>query len=234
MDGLLKNLRSLFIIIHGLPSKWQLNLKKAEEHVNALANLAEQLRYVSMVSEDDPEIELMQFRNFKSLLIAKIYASAEEDLQATQKIINECGQITQELKGKLNNLEQMSDSINWSQEKQITLCGTPLRPDIIHLMGWAEDFWKYYHIQHLQMNCAIVALQLEEVGSITALQEAVRPKTDMPLSLQWALTMTRPLVADPESPASPPTADAHTPPPPPARHHQQPPSARTALYSRNV
>ncbi|KAK7862614.1 hypothetical protein R5R35_005650 [Gryllus longicercus] len=225
MDSLLKNLRSFFIHVHAFPMKWQLELRKAEEYVTALSNQAEQLRYVNAVPEDDKEIELMQLRDFKFLLLAKIHAGAEEELESAQKVLHECAEMVLEMKGRLSNLEQAVSAIDWAKEEQLTLKGSATLPPVLQLLEWAEDFWRFYHVQYLQFSCALTALQLEEESSVEALQAAVKPKAELPSSLQWALALTLPLLAEAPTSAAAlalapsPARSPHTPAPARVREH---------------
>ncbi|XP_043585372.1 uncharacterized protein LOC122569002 isoform X2 [Bombus pyrosoma] len=145
-----KCLINYFSQLEKVDCKWNALSEEAKRPLHALRNQSEQLRLV--ISEVD-DAELCKIDELRERLIYKILMGIDNELTLLFNILMRFNNINQDLKNRLNNLEDARSKVSLDEGTMKELInGTPYRPRLNLLLEWAIEAFNYYHELYLLIN----------------------------------------------------------------------------------
>ncbi|XP_033179204.1 uncharacterized protein LOC100743717 isoform X2 [Bombus impatiens] len=145
-----KCLINYFSQLEKVDCKWNELSEEAKRPLHALRNQSEQLRFV--ISEVD-DAELCKVDELRERLIFKILMGIDNELTLLFNILTRFNNINQDLKNRLNNLEDARSKVSLDEGTMKELInGTPYRPRLNLLLEWAIEAFNYYHELYLLIN----------------------------------------------------------------------------------
>ncbi|XP_033307982.1 uncharacterized protein LOC117209743 isoform X2 [Bombus bifarius] len=145
-----KCLINYFSQLEKVDCKWNELSEEAKRPLHALRNQSEQLRHV--ISEVD-DAELCKVDELRERLIFKILMGIDNELTLLFNILTRFNNVNQDLKNRLNNLEDARSKISLDEGTMKELInGTPYRPRLNLLLEWAIEAFNYYHELYLLIN----------------------------------------------------------------------------------
>ncbi|CAD1468239.1 unnamed protein product, partial [Heterotrigona itama] len=131
--------------------KWNELSEEAKRPLHALRNQSEQIRLV--VSNEIDNAELCKMDELRERLIFKILMGIDSELRLLFDILMRFNNINQDLKNRLNNLEDARSKVSLDEDTMKELInGTPYRPRLNLLLEWAIEGFNYYHELYLLIN----------------------------------------------------------------------------------
>ncbi|KAK9309302.1 hypothetical protein QLX08_001040 [Tetragonisca angustula] len=131
--------------------KWNELSEEAKRPLHALRNQSEQVRLV--VSNEIDNAELCKIDELRERLIFKILMGIDNELRLLFDILMRFNNINQDLKNRLNNLEDARSKVSLDEDTMKELInGTPYRPRLNLLLEWAVEAFNYYHELYLLIN----------------------------------------------------------------------------------
>nr|XP_033193833.1 uncharacterized protein LOC117158728 isoform X2 [Bombus vancouverensis nearcticus] len=145
-----KCLINYFSQLEKVDCKWNELSEEAKRPLHALRNQSEQLRHV--ISEVD-DAELCKVNELRERLIFKILMGIDNELTLLFNILTRFNNVNQDLKNRLNNLEDARSKVSLDEGTMKELInGTPYRPRLNLLLEWAIEAFNYYHELYLLIN----------------------------------------------------------------------------------
>lgn len=146
-----KCLINYFSQLEKVSCKWNQLSEEAKRPLHGLKNQSEQLRLV--ISNEVDDAELCKIDELRERLIFKILMGIDSELELLLNILTQFNNINQDLKNRLNNLEDTRSKISLDEETMKELInGTPYRPRLNLLLQWAIEAFNYYHELYLLIN----------------------------------------------------------------------------------
>ncbi|KAK9309303.1 hypothetical protein QLX08_001040 [Tetragonisca angustula] len=146
-----KCLINYFSQLEKVNCKWNELSEEAKRPLHALRNQSEQVRLV--VSNEIDNAELCKIDELRERLIFKILMGIDNELRLLFDILMRFNNINQDLKNRLNNLEDARSKVSLDEDTMKELInGTPYRPRLNLLLEWAVEAFNYYHELYLLIN----------------------------------------------------------------------------------
>ncbi|XP_033307981.1 uncharacterized protein LOC117209743 isoform X1 [Bombus bifarius] len=146
-----KCLINYFSQLEKVDCKWNELSEEAKRPLHALRNQSEQLRHV--ISSEVDDAELCKVDELRERLIFKILMGIDNELTLLFNILTRFNNVNQDLKNRLNNLEDARSKISLDEGTMKELInGTPYRPRLNLLLEWAIEAFNYYHELYLLIN----------------------------------------------------------------------------------
>ncbi|XP_043508815.1 uncharacterized protein LOC122528120 [Frieseomelitta varia] len=146
-----KCLINYFSQLEKVNCKWDELSEEAKRPLHALKNQSEQIRLV--VSNEIDNAELCKIDELRERLIFKILMGIDNELRLLFDILMRFNNINQDLKNRLNNLEDARSKVSLDDDTMKELInGTPYRPRLNLLLEWAIEAFNYYHELYLLIN----------------------------------------------------------------------------------
>ncbi|XP_003492989.1 uncharacterized protein LOC100743717 isoform X1 [Bombus impatiens] len=146
-----KCLINYFSQLEKVDCKWNELSEEAKRPLHALRNQSEQLRFV--ISSEVDDAELCKVDELRERLIFKILMGIDNELTLLFNILTRFNNINQDLKNRLNNLEDARSKVSLDEGTMKELInGTPYRPRLNLLLEWAIEAFNYYHELYLLIN----------------------------------------------------------------------------------
>ncbi|XP_050479105.1 uncharacterized protein LOC126868012 isoform X2 [Bombus huntii] len=165
-----KCLINYFSQLEKVDCKWNELSEEAKRPLHALRNQSEQLRLV--ISEVD-DAELCKVDELRERLIFKILMGIDNELTLLFNILTRFNNINQDLKNRLNNLEDARSKISLDEGTMKELInGTPYRPRLNLLLEWAIEAFNYYHELYLLINGNVKQFNYKDEDTIENLTKS--------------------------------------------------------------
>ncbi|XP_033193831.2 uncharacterized protein LOC117158728 isoform X1 [Bombus vancouverensis nearcticus] len=146
-----KCLINYFSQLEKVDCKWNELSEEAKRPLHALRNQSEQLRHV--ISSEVDDTELCKVNELRERLIFKILMGIDNELTLLFNILTRFNNVNQDLKNRLNNLEDARSKVSLDEGTMKELInGTPYRPRLNLLLEWAIEAFNYYHELYLLIN----------------------------------------------------------------------------------
>nr|XP_033193831.1 uncharacterized protein LOC117158728 isoform X1 [Bombus vancouverensis nearcticus] len=146
-----KCLINYFSQLEKVDCKWNELSEEAKRPLHALRNQSEQLRHV--ISSEVDDAELCKVNELRERLIFKILMGIDNELTLLFNILTRFNNVNQDLKNRLNNLEDARSKVSLDEGTMKELInGTPYRPRLNLLLEWAIEAFNYYHELYLLIN----------------------------------------------------------------------------------
>ncbi|XP_033352620.1 uncharacterized protein LOC117235059 isoform X2 [Bombus vosnesenskii] len=165
-----KCLINYFSQLEKVDCKWNELSEEAKRPLHALRNQSEQLRLV--ISEVD-DAELCKVDELRERLIFKILMGIDNELTLLFNILTRFNNINQDLKNRLNNLEDARSKVSLDEGTMKELInGTPYRPRLNLLLEWAIEAFNYYHELYLLINGNVKQFNYKDEDTIENLTKS--------------------------------------------------------------
>ncbi|KOX77451.1 hypothetical protein WN51_09775 [Melipona quadrifasciata] len=146
-----KCLINYFSQLEKVNCQWNELSEEAKRPLHALKNQSEQIRLV--LSNEIDNAELCKIDELRERLIFKILMGIDNELRLLFDILMRFNNINQDLKNRLNNLEDARSKVSLDEDTMKELInGTPYRPRLNLLLEWAIEAFNYYHELYLLIN----------------------------------------------------------------------------------
>ena len=166
-----KCLINYFSQLEKVDCKWNELSEEAKRPLHALRNQSEQLRLV--ISSEVDDAELCKVNELRERLIFKILMGIDDELTLLFNILMRFNNINQDLKNRLNNLEDARSKVSLDEETMKELInGTPYRPRLNLLLEWAIEAFDYYHELYLLINGNIKQFNYKDEDTIENLTKS--------------------------------------------------------------
>ncbi|XP_063984002.1 uncharacterized protein LOC135166015 isoform X2 [Diachasmimorpha longicaudata] len=173
---LLKALVGFFSTLEKIHGKWDQRCQGVQESLEGMKNFSEQLEHVFREVDD---AEICGIENVRERLGFKIEVRMEEEVSKVRETIQYLGELNQELKNKLIQLENVRSkaSVDDPKMKEITE-GTSHRPRLNLLLEWAIDAQNYYQKRYNEINESFKGVDKMKRETILELIDVVGRKGD--------------------------------------------------------
>ncbi|XP_012166022.1 uncharacterized protein LOC100652282 isoform X1 [Bombus terrestris] len=166
-----KCLINYFSQLEKVDCKWNELSEEAKRPLHALRNQSEQLRLV--ISSEVDDAELCKVNELRERLIFKILMGIDDELTLLFNILMRFNNINQDLKNRLNNLEDARSKVSLDEGTMKELInGTPYRPRLNLLLEWAIEAFNYYHELYLLINGNIKQFNYKDEDTIENLTKS--------------------------------------------------------------
>ncbi|XP_050479095.1 uncharacterized protein LOC126868012 isoform X1 [Bombus huntii] len=166
-----KCLINYFSQLEKVDCKWNELSEEAKRPLHALRNQSEQLRLV--ISSEVDDAELCKVDELRERLIFKILMGIDNELTLLFNILTRFNNINQDLKNRLNNLEDARSKISLDEGTMKELInGTPYRPRLNLLLEWAIEAFNYYHELYLLINGNVKQFNYKDEDTIENLTKS--------------------------------------------------------------
>ncbi|XP_033352619.1 uncharacterized protein LOC117235059 isoform X1 [Bombus vosnesenskii] len=166
-----KCLINYFSQLEKVDCKWNELSEEAKRPLHALRNQSEQLRLV--ISSEVDDAELCKVDELRERLIFKILMGIDNELTLLFNILTRFNNINQDLKNRLNNLEDARSKVSLDEGTMKELInGTPYRPRLNLLLEWAIEAFNYYHELYLLINGNVKQFNYKDEDTIENLTKS--------------------------------------------------------------
>ncbi|XP_015109863.1 uncharacterized protein LOC107036427 isoform X2 [Diachasma alloeum] len=176
---LLKALVGFFSALERTEGKWAERCQGVQANLEGLKNFSEQREHVF---RDVDDAEICGIGNVRERLGFKIEVRMEEEISGVRETVQHLGELNQELKNKLVQLEKVRSKAFVDDPKMKEIVeGTPHRPRLNLLLEWAIDAQDYYQQRYHEINESFKAVDKTKRETILELIETFGRKGDRAL-----------------------------------------------------